>query len=215
MQFQHLIDVFESSIDDVLKVVKDRVNADHMEIHQNTMMEVTSTDSQQKVHERNTNIRSRRPIMLREIMRPLGCKIVCEPDIPSFDLGIGTQQQTESCHGVVEIVSPTRNKRTTRSNSQQCNQVVVNDMGFDSPSNLLDDGLVFSEEELRSIDEYVQNIGSYSNKGKSKMITPIPFTIKDDSTLEPPMKRISRPAACIQSPYLGSFPSQGNITPSD
>ncbi|KAL2506809.1 Uncharacterized protein Adt_22430 [Abeliophyllum distichum] len=47
------------------------------------------------------------------------------------------------------------------------------------------------------------------------MITPIPFTIEDNSTLEPPMKRISRPAACIQSPYLRSFPSQGNVTPSD
>ncbi|KAL2474592.1 hypothetical protein Adt_35328 [Abeliophyllum distichum] len=127
-------------------------------------------------------------------MRPLGCKIVREPDIPSFDLGIGTQQQIESCHGVVETVSPTRNKRTTRSNSQQCNQVVVNDMVFDSPGNLLDNGLVFIEEELRSIDESVQNIGSSSSKGKSKgNITPSDQTVNFQYNF------------CLESPDISDY----------
>ncbi|KAL2499619.1 Ulp1 protease family [Abeliophyllum distichum] len=47
----------------------------------------------------------------------------------------------------------------------------------------------------------------------SQIITPIPFTVEDDSTLEPLLKRISRLAACIQSPYVISFPSQGNANP--
>ncbi|KAL2545479.1 hypothetical protein Fot_14712 [Forsythia ovata] len=90
MQFQHLIDVFGKSIEDVLKVVKDRVNADHMEIHQHNQLENTLSDAYKNVQERNTNMRSRQPNLLRKIMRPHGCKTVCKPDIPSFDLRIST-----------------------------------------------------------------------------------------------------------------------------
>ncbi|KAL2537561.1 Uncharacterized protein Fot_18952 [Forsythia ovata] len=83
IQFQHLIDVFGSSIEDVLKVLKDRMNANHMEIQQHNQLEITSTDAHKKVQEMNTNMRSRRPNLLREIMRPHGCKIyaIKQPDL--------------------------------------------------------------------------------------------------------------------------------------
>ncbi|KAL2526424.1 hypothetical protein Adt_11478 [Abeliophyllum distichum] len=106
-------------------------------------------------------------------MRPHGYKRVCELDIPIFDLGISTQQDTERCHVEVETGSLTRNKRRTRSESQQCTEVVLRKMGFESPGNLLDNGLVFSKEDLRSIDESVQKIGTSSIKGKSKVCTKI------------------------------------------
>ncbi|KAL2471744.1 hypothetical protein Adt_39880 [Abeliophyllum distichum] len=100
-------------------------------------------------------------------MRPHGCKRVCEPDIPSFDLGISTQQGTERCHVDVETGSLTENKRMTKSERQQCTKVVI----FESPGNLLNDGLVFSEEDLRSIDESVKKIRTSSVKEKSKVYT--------------------------------------------
>ncbi|KAL2481613.1 hypothetical protein Adt_34579 [Abeliophyllum distichum] len=97
-------------------------------------LDATSRDAYTNVQAKNTNMRSRRPNLLREIMRPHGSKTIGEIDIPSLDLGISTQQCIEQCHDDVESSSLTRNKHRTRSESQQCTDVVISERVLNYPT---------------------------------------------------------------------------------
>ncbi|KAL2499618.1 hypothetical protein Adt_25168 [Abeliophyllum distichum] len=124
MQFQHLIDVFGKYIQDVMKVVKDKANADHMENQQQNHLHATSSDAFKEVGVKNTKQLGRRPNLLRELVRPHSDKTICEPDIPSFDLEISIQPCTEQWHDDVEAGFLTTTKHRTRSESQQCTDTV-------------------------------------------------------------------------------------------
>ncbi|KAL2461007.1 Uncharacterized protein Adt_44427 [Abeliophyllum distichum] len=106
-------------------------------------------------------------------------------------------------------------KQSLSNPRQSCSDVVVNAMGIQSTGNLLDDRLEFSKEDFRSIDESIQKNGCSSIKGKMKAISSIPFIVDDDSKFEHHLKRIIKPAACLQSPYVRSYRSQGKVLPKE
>ncbi|KAL2534266.1 Uncharacterized protein Adt_07617 [Abeliophyllum distichum] len=66
--------------------------------------------------------------------------------------------------------NPTENKQRNSNQIQRSSDVVVSEKDNQSPGNQLDDGMQFSEEDFRSIDESVNKNASSDMKGKSKHI---------------------------------------------
>ncbi|KAL2491670.1 Uncharacterized protein Adt_27298 [Abeliophyllum distichum] len=73
----------------------------------------------------------------------------------------------------------------------------------------------FSAEDFKSIDESVNKNENSDMKGKWKAITPIPFIVEDELTFQPTLKRIIKPSSCVQSPYVKSYRSKGEVHPID
>ncbi|KAL2497103.1 Uncharacterized protein Adt_22653 [Abeliophyllum distichum] len=98
-------------------------------------------------------------------------------------------------------------KRRTMSGDTKSSYKCENKINASASVSLLDDEIVFSEEDFRHIDESVERNQSHSQKRPAKATTPIPINFESCNT--PALqKRTTKPAACIRSPYVRSFHSQ-------
>ncbi|KAL2461940.1 DUF1985 domain-containing protein [Abeliophyllum distichum] len=166
-------------------------------------------------------------------MRPCKTKTIDEDECPSFDLGIDSQLNVPyiepddvilRTQDDIIIIDDTvigkipesyqtddrvesSNKRKYISPIVECSDAGCNLCISKSSSEFLDDDLVFTEEDLRNMDESVEKHVVGSHKVTSQALTPIPF-VMDDSNTPKINKRLRRPTACIQSPFVQSFQSQ-------
>ncbi|KAL2518228.1 hypothetical protein Adt_14475 [Abeliophyllum distichum] len=98
-------------------------------------------------------------------------------------------------------------KRKTMSRDTESSDKCGNKIIATASISLLDDEIVFSEEDFRHMDESVERNQCHSQKRLAKATTSIPINFESGIT-PAPQKRTTKPAACIRSLYVRSFHSQ-------
>ncbi|KAL2470815.1 Uncharacterized protein Adt_38951 [Abeliophyllum distichum] len=93
--------------------------------------------------------------------------------------------------------------------SKKCRKIGLNDTC--TVVNTLDDDMLFSEEDLMNMDQSAEHHHLAVVELDAQAITPIPFEIDDVETPQP-RKRATRPAACLQSPFIKIFQSQSECS---
>ncbi|KAL2537991.1 Uncharacterized protein Fot_19382 [Forsythia ovata] len=107
------------------------------------------------------------------------------------------------------VGSPQRRSKKCRKICEdiQSNDKVGNEINSSAPISLLNDEIVFSEEDFRHMDELVEKSRCRGQKRPAKATTPIPLNFEYGIT-PAPQKRTTKPAACIRSSFVRSFHSQ-------